>query len=72
MFAYMTERRLFGFDTGDWALLLGGFAFVGMVTLADGVTEPAPEACCLAAVHFERPEASWKRPTTSAAAAASR
>jgi hypothetical protein len=33
MFAYMTERRLFGFDTGDWALLLGGFAFVGMVTL---------------------------------------
>jgi hypothetical protein len=33
MFAYMTERRLLGFDTGDWALLLGGFAFVGMLTL---------------------------------------
>jgi hypothetical protein len=33
MFAYTAERRLLGFDMGDWALLLGGFAFVGMVTL---------------------------------------
>jgi hypothetical protein len=33
MFAYISERRLLGFDTGDWALLLGGFALVGMVTL---------------------------------------
>jgi hypothetical protein len=33
MFAYMTERRLLGFDTGDWALLFGGFALVGLMTL---------------------------------------
>jgi hypothetical protein len=33
MFAYTAERRLLGFDMGDWAFLLGGFALVGMVTL---------------------------------------
>ena len=33
MFAYIAERRLLGFDMGDWALLLGGFAFVGVMTL---------------------------------------
>jgi hypothetical protein len=33
MFAYMTDGRLLGFDRGDWALLLGGFALVGLVTL---------------------------------------
>jgi hypothetical protein len=33
MFVFMTERRLLGFDTGDWALLLGCFALLGMVTL---------------------------------------
>jgi hypothetical protein len=29
----MTERRFLGFDIGDWALLLGGFVSVGIVTL---------------------------------------
>jgi hypothetical protein len=33
MFAYTAERRLLGFDMGDWAVLLGGFAFIGIVTL---------------------------------------
>jgi hypothetical protein len=33
MFAFMTESRLLGFDMGDWAFLLGGFALVGMMTL---------------------------------------
>jgi hypothetical protein len=33
MFAQTAERRLLGFDMGDWAFLLGGFAFVGVVTL---------------------------------------
>jgi hypothetical protein len=33
MLTYTAERRLLGFDMGDWALLLGGFALVGMVTL---------------------------------------
>jgi hypothetical protein len=33
MFAYIAERRLLGFDMGDWAFLLGGFALIGMVTL---------------------------------------
>ena len=33
MFAHTAERRLLGFDMGDWALLLGGFAFVGVVTM---------------------------------------
>jgi hypothetical protein len=33
MFAFMTENRLLGFDRGDWAVLLGGFAFIGIVTL---------------------------------------
>jgi hypothetical protein len=29
----MTENRLLGFDRGDWAVLLGGFALLGVVTL---------------------------------------
>ncbi len=34
MLAYLTgEGRLLGFNGGDWALLLGGFALVGFVTL---------------------------------------
>jgi hypothetical protein len=33
MLTYAAARRLLGFDMGDWALLLGGFALVGMVTL---------------------------------------
>ena len=33
MFAQTAERRLLGFDMGDWAVLLGGFAFVGVVTM---------------------------------------
>jgi len=34
MLAYLTaEGRLLGCTRGDWALLLGGFALVGFVTL---------------------------------------
>ena len=34
MFARMTsEGRLLGFDRGDWAMLLGGFALVGLLAL---------------------------------------
>lgn len=34
MLAYLTaEGRLLGFNGGDWALLLGGFSLVGLVTL---------------------------------------
>jgi hypothetical protein len=34
MFAHLTaEGRLLGFDTGDWALLLGGFTLVGFLAL---------------------------------------
>jgi hypothetical protein len=25
------ERRLFGLDTGDWSMLIGGFALVALV-----------------------------------------
>jgi hypothetical protein len=27
------ERRLFGFNTGDWVLLVGGFVLAGLMTL---------------------------------------
>ena len=34
MLAFLTaEGRLLGFNGGDWAFLLGGFALVGFVTL---------------------------------------
>jgi hypothetical protein len=33
MFAYLTDQRLLGFDRGDWALLLGGFTFIGILTV---------------------------------------
>jgi hypothetical protein len=29
----MTSGRLLGFDAGDWFLLLGGIAMVGLLTL---------------------------------------
>jgi hypothetical protein len=29
----MTGGRLLGFDAGDWCLLLGGIAMVGLVAL---------------------------------------
>jgi len=33
MFAYLTDERLLGFDGGDWALLLGSFTFIGLLTV---------------------------------------
>jgi len=27
------DRRLLGFDVGDWSILGGGFALVGLLTL---------------------------------------
>jgi hypothetical protein len=34
MIAYTrTDRRLLGFDVGDWSILGGGFALVGLLTL---------------------------------------
>jgi hypothetical protein len=34
MFAHsVAEGRLFGFDAGDWSLLLGGFLLSGLLTL---------------------------------------
>jgi hypothetical protein len=34
MFASLTtEGRILGFDRGDWALLLGSFTLLGVVTL---------------------------------------
>jgi len=34
MFAYLTaEGRFLGFDRGDWALLLGAFTLVALVTV---------------------------------------
>jgi hypothetical protein len=27
------ERRVFGLNTGDWALLVGGFILAGLMTL---------------------------------------
>jgi hypothetical protein len=28
-----SDGRLLGFDTGDWSMLLGGFALAGLLTL---------------------------------------
>jgi hypothetical protein len=28
-----TDGRLLGFDTGDWSILLGGFAVAGLLAL---------------------------------------
>jgi hypothetical protein len=28
-----SDGRLLGFDTGDWSMLLGGFALAGLVAL---------------------------------------
>jgi hypothetical protein len=34
MFAYMmTERRLFGFNAGDWSIIVAGLALVASLTL---------------------------------------
>ena len=32
-FARLSESRLFGLDFGDWFVLLGGSALIGLVTL---------------------------------------
>ena len=33
MFAYLTaEGRFLGFDRGDWALLVGAFALIALMT----------------------------------------
>ena len=29
----MADGRFFGFDAGDWSMLLGGFAVAGLVVL---------------------------------------
>ena len=33
MFARMTAGRLLGLNSGDWSIMLGGFALIGMVIL---------------------------------------
>ena len=33
MLQVMSEGRLLGFDLGDWSMLLGGFAFCGVLAL---------------------------------------
>jgi hypothetical protein len=33
MFTRMTAGRLFGLNSGDWSIMLGGFALIGVVIL---------------------------------------